>query len=179
MRKGETAWMGEGQRERETQNLKQASGSELSAQSPTQGSNSWIVRSWPEPKSDTTDWATQASPDLPVVCIFFWFFGNNQAKRKLENESTCLLKSEVFHWIGVCSFIRSFFKCLFIYLNFFFKHLFIFETERDRAWTGEEQRERETQNLKQAPGSELSAQSPTRGSNSRTVRSWPEPKSDA
>ena len=31
-------------------------------------------------------------------------------------------------------------------------------------------RERETQNVKQAPGSELSAQSPMRGSNSRTVR---------
>ena len=32
-------------------------------------------------------------------------------------------------------------------------------------------RERETQTLKQAPGSELSAQSPTRGSNSWTERS--------
>ena len=31
--------MGEGQRERETQDLKQGPGSELSAQSPTQGSN--------------------------------------------------------------------------------------------------------------------------------------------
>ena len=44
---------------------------------------------------------------------------------------------------------------------------------------GEGHRERETQNLKQAPGSELSAQSPTRGSNSPTVRSRPEPKLDA
>ena len=43
---------------------------------------------------------------------------------------------------------------------------------------GGTEREGETQNPKQAPGSELSAQSPTRGSNSRTVRSWPEPKSD-
>ena len=49
--------------------------------------------------------------------------------------------------------------------------LFIFETERDRAQMGEGQRERETQNLKQAPGSELSAQSPTRGLNSWTARS--------
>ena len=32
------------------------------------------------------------------------------------------------------------------------------------------------QNPRQAPGSELSTQSPTRGLNSRTVRSWPEPK---
>ena len=46
---------GKGQRERETQNWIQAAGSELSAQSPMQGSNSWTVRSWPELKSDTTD----------------------------------------------------------------------------------------------------------------------------
>ena len=44
---------------------------------------------------------------------------------------------------------------------------------------GEVQRERETQNRKQAPGSEPAAQSLTRGSNSRTARSRPEPKSDA
>ena len=44
--------------------------------------------------------------------------------------------------------------------------LFYFrERDRDRAQAGEEQRERETQNPKQAPGSELSAQSPTRDSN--------------
>ena len=54
-----------------------------------------------------------------------------------------------------------------------------FEGERDKVWAGEGQRERETQNPKQTSGSELSAQSPTRGSNSQTVRSWPEPKSDA
>ena len=42
--------------------------------------------------------------------------------------------------------------------------LFIFETERTGA--GEGQRERETQNPKKVPGSELSAQSPTQGSNS-------------
>ena len=39
-------------------------------------------------------------------------------------------------------------------------------TERDRAGTGEGERERETQNLKWAPGSELSAQNPTWSSNS-------------
>ena len=42
------------------------------------------------------------------------------------------------------------------------------ERERERA-RGEGQRERETQNPKQAPGSELSAQSPTWGSNSQTT----------
>ena len=62
-----------------------------------------------------------------------------------------------------------------VFFSFFFLIfvMFIFETERDRAWTGEGQRERETQNRKQAPGSEPSAQSPMRGSNPRTVRSWP------
>ena len=39
------------------------------------------------------------------------------------------------------------------------------ERERASRASGEGQRGRETQNLKQAPGSELSAQIPTRGSN--------------
>ena len=53
-----------------------------------------------------------------------------------------------------------------------FPSLFIFEREREREreteheWGGAE-RERETQNRKQAPGSKLSAQSSTRGSNSQ------------
>ena len=42
------------------------------------------------------------------------------------------------------------------------------ETERER---GKGHRERETQNPKRAPGSELSAQSPTWGLNSWTARS--------
>ena len=55
--------------------------------------------------------------------------------------------------------------------------MFIFEGERER---GRETKckqergreiERETQDLKQAPGSELSAQSPIQGSNSQTMRS--------
>ena len=41
---------------------------------------------------------------------------------------------------------------------------------------GQRERERETQNLKQAPGSELSAESPMQGSNSQTSRSSPKPK---
>ena len=45
----------------------------------------------------------------------------------------------------------------------FFKRIFfnIYLLLRDRAQMGEGQRENETQNPKQAPGSELSAQSPT------------------
>ena len=69
----------------------------------------------------------------------------------------------------------------------FFKHLFIFEreTERDRernrTQAREGQRERETQNRKQAPGSQLSAQSPRgarthkRKSRSPTLNWWSHP----
>ena len=52
--------------------------------------------------------------------------------------------------------------------------MFIFERERVCAQVGEGQRETETQNPKQAPGSELSAQSSTQGSNPRAARSWAE-----
>ena len=41
--------------------------------------------------------------------------------------------------------------------------LFIFQTERDRERVREGQRERDTQNLKQASGSELAAQNPMQG----------------
>ena len=45
------------------------------------------------------------------------------------------------------------------------------DRERDRVPAGEGHRERETQNPKQAPGSELSAQSPTPDLDSGTLRS--------
>ena len=53
-RERDRAWAGQGQRERgrETQNQKRPPGSEPSAQTPTQGSNSWTARSRPEPKLD-------------------------------------------------------------------------------------------------------------------------------
>ena len=59
--------------------------------------------------------------------------------------------------------------------------IFIFERERVREQAHKQGRgrERHTQNPKQTPGPELSVQSLTRDSNSQTVRSWPEPKSDA
>ena len=50
-------------------------------------------------------------------------------------------------------------------VNGFLNDLLFFEREREHKWGGAE-RERETQNPKQPPGSELSAQSPMCGSNS-------------
>ena len=64
------------------------------------------------------------------------------------------------------------------FLNFFFlMFIHFWETERDKACVGAETGRH--RNPKQAPGSELSAQSPMLGSNPWTVRSWPELKLDA
>ena len=46
--------------------------------------------------------------------------------------------------------------------HFFFFDVYLFLRETEISWAGLEQTERETQKPKQAPGSELSAQSPTR-----------------
>ena len=66
---------------------------------------------------------------------------------------------------------------IFLLKKCFLTFIYLWETERGRVGAEEGQRERETQNTKQAAGSELSAQSLTQGPNSQTARSWPEPKS--
>ena len=63
-------------------------------------------------------------------------------------------------FIFVCNFV--------LILNFFEHFIFIMEIQRDTEHEQGRGRDRGRQNLKQAPGSELSAQSPTRGSNSQT-----------
>ena len=75
--------------------------------------------------------------------------------------------------IHTCAILIPFYVAKMVYLFYFafFLTFIIFERERDRAQPGKGQTERETQNLKQAPGSELSAQSLKWGSNSQAVRS--------
>ena len=82
----------------------------------------------------------------------------------------------------------SFFFILFYFILFYFILLTIFlmfiferktETEKKREQAGKGQREGETHNLKQAPGSELSAHSLMQGLKPQTTRSWLEPKLDA
>ena len=72
---------------------------------------------------------------------------------------------------------------LFTCLLFIFLFLMFILFLRERACAHMREwgrgREKETQNLKQITGSEVSAQSPTWGSNPQTGRSRPEPKSDA
>ena len=63
--------------------------------------------------------------------------------------------------------------------KFFLMFIYFWDRERQSVSGGGAERETHTQNQKQAPGSELSAQSPTRGLNPQTVSSWPEPKSVA
>ena len=53
--------------------------------------------------------------------------------------------------------------------------MFVFERERER----EQERGGGDTDFQVVPASTVSAQSPMQGSNSRTARSWPEPKSDA
>ena len=62
---------------------------------------------------------------------------------------------------------------LIIYFIKFLKNVYLFlrKRERESARGGEEQRERKTQNPKQTPGSELSAQSPMQDSDPQTARS--------
>ena len=57
--------------------------------------------------------------------------------------------------------------------------MFIYLFEREAECEQGRGREREAQNLKQAPGSELSAESLMWGLNPRIARSCPEPKLDA
>ena len=89
---------------------------------------------------------------------------------------------------SLCSFVRSGVVCAWLFpevpLLFFFNvYLFLREREWVSTQAGEGEREREIgrgkQNLKQASGSKLSAQSPTSGLNSKTdcdlSRQPPEP----
>ena len=57
------------------------------------------------------------------------------------------------------------------FLKIFFNVYFLRERETYNVQAGEGQRERETQNPWEAPGSELLAQSPMQGSNPWTARS--------
>ena len=69
-------------------------------------------------------------------------------------ESSCYLRTE-----NLINFFKKIFKCLFIFER-------VRETEREWGRSGE----RDIQNLKQAPGSKWSAQSPMWGSNPRITR---------
>ena len=96
---------------------------------------------------------------------------------QIAGKKSCQEKDTSPSW-GRCplkSFTQKFFG---FFLKIFF-NIYSFLRVRQHVSGGQVERERKTQNPRQAPGSELSAQSPMRGSNPCTMRSWPEPKLDA
>ena len=71
-------------------------------------------------------------------------------------------------WFPLSKITEWFF---FVFVFVFFLTFIQFLRDRERqSMRGEGQRQRETQNPKQAPGSELSVQSPMWGSNPQTLR---------
>ena len=94
-------WVGEGQRERETQNPKQVPDSELSAWTPTWGSNSWTARSWPELKSDARPTELPRCPYLYFLHSFYFlrerereWAGEGQGERERESQAGSMLSAE-------------------------------------------------------------------------------------
>ena len=104
--------MSGGGAERETQNLMQAPGSKLSAQSPTWGWNSRTVRSWPELKSDTlTDWAIQVPPNflfnrchlevsLSSNFQLFFRFGGHFLSLSTVRGTDCIMMNNLYPALG-------------------------------------------------------------------------------
>ena len=89
---------GRAEREREAQNPKQAPGSEPSAESPMQGSSSWVswaMTSWPQPKLD----AQPTEPPRRPLGVPFLFYGSSRYPRLISYipypalESTSSLRS--------------------------------------------------------------------------------------
>ena len=97
-------------------------------------------------------------------------------------ENYKFLHSYFYQFLSISRFHIMFRKAFPIpksFLNFFNVYLFLRERERERTSRWRAERDREARNLMQAPGCELSAQSPTWSLNSRAVKWWTEPKSDA
>ena len=81
--------MGKGQKERDTQNPKQAPGSELSAQSSMKGSNPQTARSRPEPKSDTYSTEPPRRPDEQTLLINFNLINKRRLAIRVVHDAGC------------------------------------------------------------------------------------------
>ena len=93
--------------------------------------------------------------------------------KKVVTEQT----SKRFYYILLTSVVILALTIIYTHTHFSKKFFNVYFWERERQ-TVQVKRERETQNLKQAPDSELSAHSLTWGSSSRSMRSWSGPRSD-
>ena len=157
----------------------------------------WIFSTWPVTEQallkyvviDEYSWWILTATRWVVLCLSLCQAISGNLRKLNENpyhwgrSSITYFNSQirVLFFVGALFGFSFFFKII-CFKTFFNVYLFLREREREREketkheWWGEGQREREAQNLKQAPVSELSALSPTQGSNPRAVRSWPELK---
>ena len=86
--------LGRGREKRRQRKLKQAPGSELSAQSSMQGLNSWTMKSWPELKLDALPTEPPRCPSSDFFFKFVYLFwerekawvGEGQRERERERE---------------------------------------------------------------------------------------------
>ena len=83
----------------------------------------------------------------------------------------CIWRKSAISNCRQCPHLVSYFMATEWHLLYLFILFYLFLRQRETEHEWGRVRERETQNLKQVPGSELSTQSPTWGWNSRTVRS--------
>ena len=104
---------------------------------------------------------TEALISAPAVCTSY----PSSAKQVSHAPWVKVVQTSLPCWFSITESWPS--EAEIIFLILFNVDLFL----RDRAPAGEG-RERETENAKQAPGSELSAQSPTQDSNPWSTRSW-------
>ena len=97
-------------------------------------------------------------------------YSEEAAGEKAEDGSSDLVMRILNTSLRYVSFVVF---CLSFFLFFKFVLMFISERERETEleWGRDRERVGDTENPKQAPGSEPSAQSPRRGLNSQTVRS--------
>ena len=99
----------------------------------------------------------------------------NDAMVYTENSKKSRINKRIWQ---VCCVKKNNLQKAILFFLIFLMFIYFWETERDRVGMGEGQRVRETQNLKQAAGFELPAQSLTRGPNPQTVKSWPQQQAD-
>ena len=162
------------------------------AESLMRDSDPWTMRSWPELKPDAKPTEPSSYPQKYHFSLALqWYVFSVVKISECTFDMTAMFSSIYLIGQGKAGLgpvgpeAYVIWRTFYFFFNVFNVYLSLRERERerererDRAWAGEGQRKRETQNLKHIPGSELSAQSPTRGSNSLAVRSWPEPKSEA
>ena len=102
-----------------------------------------------------------------IILIPWKFFYTDNTFSRYHIQANSSFKVQQWSRCICLSYLMTIFLCFILFLR-----------ERDRVWWGG-RGQRGRHNTKQAPGSQRSAQNPTRAWNPGTGRSWPEPKLNA